>query len=245
MQDSFNRTNGSIDPPLSTTAAPTSPLDLETRRLALIGRITANIVHEMSNPMQAIRGGTTLAMEDINNSASVLEYLQLIQQGTDRTLVLIKLIHSLYAPEQSPLQSLDLEEFILNLKPIVNDDLNHKGLTLQVIRPAEPIYVQVLESFFELALLNLLLTFNRILASLKCKNYSVRLFHEGLSGCVEFSLPPKINFDPDGQNLFEIQFSQSYLQKMGGSLSLKTTNEQTLVRVVIPLTLSSRESNGE
>ena len=245
MQDFINRTNGSFDPPLSTTAAATSPLDLETRRLALIGRITANIVHELSNPMQAIRGGTTLAMEDLDNTASVLEYLQLIQQGADRTLVLIKLIHSLYAPEQSALQSMDLEEFIQDLKPIVNDDLNHKGLTLQVIRPTEPVFVQAMRSFFELALLNLVLTFNQILASIKCKNYSLKLSHEDLTGCMEFSLPPKIISDPDGQNLFEIQFSESYLQKMGGSLSIKNTNEQTLVKIVIPLALSNRESNGE
>jgi hypothetical protein len=245
MQDFINRTNKSIDPLLSAPAAPASPLDLETRRLALIGRITANIVHEMSNPMQAICGGTTLAMEEVDNPAAVLEYLRLIQQGSERTLALINLIHSLYAPGQSAPKTLDLEKFILSLKPIVKDDLNHKGLMLHIIHPEKTIFVWVIESSLQLALLNLLLTFNQNLTALQCKDYSAIFYQEESTACVEFSLPIKLNLDPDGQNRCDITFSEEYLQKIKGNLCIQTTDEHTLVRVNLPLALPNEETSGE
>jgi signal transduction histidine kinase len=69
---------------------------LRTARMAVVGRLTASFLHEINNPLQAIRGALTLAREDMNDSLVTEGYLLLALQETERVVSLIERLRGVY-----------------------------------------------------------------------------------------------------------------------------------------------------
>jgi signal transduction histidine kinase len=84
----------------------------ETERLVTIGRLTASIVHNISNPMQAMRGALTLAIEDADDPACVEEYVRLTQQELERIARLVTRMRQLYRPQTDQIDAVRLPEVL-------------------------------------------------------------------------------------------------------------------------------------
>ncbi len=82
--------------PLET--ADRSSLDqvLKHERMVTIGRLIPSIVHEINNPLQAIRGALTLAMDDLENKEELREYITISQQEIEHISGLLSQVRLIY-----------------------------------------------------------------------------------------------------------------------------------------------------
>ena len=242
MQDFSENSNDNKQAHLSGTEQPQSSPDREYQQLAIIGRLTANIVHELNNPMQTISGCTTLALEDIANTDELVQYLNLIQTASGRAMEIIALVRSLYAHANSAPKIADVHGLIQSLMPLLKDDLNHKGLVLNIVPPARSVCAAVVDPAVRLALLNLILDLNQYLTTAQAKFYPLGFFKTETAAVLEFILPVE---EPA---LLE-KMSGSYhtldlLTQTHGSLSVKVIAGQTSVQVILPGEIEEGKTYG-
>jgi len=131
-------------------------VDMMAERLVLVGRLVASIVHEISNPMQAIRGALVLAGEEIDDREAVQAYLNLCLQETDRVIQLTNLLRQIYRPDSSRPQRLDLNQVLNSTLRIAHDEMNRQGVEVQLIS-GEPVSIESTGNQIDLALLYLFL----------------------------------------------------------------------------------------
>ena len=217
---------------------------LQEHRLAIIGRLTSNIVHEINNPMQAIRGGAALALEEIDDPASVSEYLRLIQRESDRVLALTALLRSLYSSKENSVKVINIGILLDELLALVKDDLNQKGLQLKVNQAEKPLLVTAVENHVQLAVIELLLNINQILSGLGRKTYSLNLHTASSDAVIELVLDVPVSITLDGtndqgstaRNSIDSSLINKLFQYQDGKISLETKDQQSTIRLEYPLT---------
>lgn len=235
MQDPISNTIDPIKPSSSNTTPPTRPLQgHEIQRQALIGRLTSNIVHELNNPMQAIRGSASLALEDLSNTEDVKQYLQIIQQSSERALSLIKLVHSLYAPSRGTSTPIDLYHLMLILMPILKDDLNHKGLVMQIKPLEKPVFIWGVETALQQFMLTLFLLLDQKVFSSKNKSYAVSFEQTEGHGCLHVLLPVEFSAREEW-NREDFQYLVELLREMNGVFSTENGEENSSLTFAFPL----------
>jgi nitrogen-specific signal transduction histidine kinase len=85
---------------------------LQNERLVTIGRLTASIVHSISNPLQAMRGALTLALEDSHSPVDVEEYVRLTQSELARVANLVSRMRQLYRPSTDEISLIHLPDLL-------------------------------------------------------------------------------------------------------------------------------------
>ena len=83
-------------------------------KLAALGRLTANIAHEIRNPLSAISHANQLLQEDENFSAANTRILQIIEDNTQRINQIIKDVLELNRRDRSLQESIGLKQFIID-----------------------------------------------------------------------------------------------------------------------------------
>jgi nitrogen-specific signal transduction histidine kinase len=73
---------------------------MQLERLASIGRLTSHICHEIINPLQAIGGAMSLALEEADVSKTLKIYINLCQHEAQRVGVLVERMRQLYRPQK-------------------------------------------------------------------------------------------------------------------------------------------------
>jgi GAF domain-containing protein len=131
---------------------------IQTERLRTIGRLTASLAHEVNNPMQAIRGALTLALEDIDNPEELKEYLTLSLQETDRVVKLVSRMRQLYHPSSDQMDAIQVTNLLREVFEISKDELNGQRVK---ITPAFPLHSPIIYGIanqIHLAFLSILLS---------------------------------------------------------------------------------------
>lgn len=81
-------------------------------KLAALGRLTANIAHEIRNPLSAISHANQLLQEEQNLSAANTRILQIIADNTQRINQIIKDVLELNRRDRTQQEKIDLQTFI-------------------------------------------------------------------------------------------------------------------------------------
>lgn len=81
-------------------------------KLAALGRLTANIAHEIRNPLSAISHANQLLQEEENNSASNIRMLQIIADNIQRIEQIIKDVLELNRRDRTHQEQINLQQFI-------------------------------------------------------------------------------------------------------------------------------------
>jgi len=132
-------------------------MDLENVRMVLVGRLVASIVHEINNPMQAIRGALALTLEEVEDVEAVQAYTELCLHETDRVIHLTRLLRQIYRPEQERFELIDLNQVVADVLALARDELNRQRVEVIPGYTPRPIYLNGITSQLELALLHLFL----------------------------------------------------------------------------------------
>lgn len=83
-------------------------------KLAALGRLTANIAHEIRNPLSAISHANQLLQEDENFAAANARILQIIEDNTQRINQIIKDVLELNRRDRTLQETIGLNQFIVD-----------------------------------------------------------------------------------------------------------------------------------
>ncbi len=81
-------------------------------KLASLGRLTANIAHEIRNPLSAINHATELLLEDTGRTAAQVRMLQIIHDNTKRLDRMVQDVLKLNRRDQALRETFDLVEYL-------------------------------------------------------------------------------------------------------------------------------------
>ena len=81
-------------------------------KLAALGRLTANIAHEIRNPLSAISHANQLLQEDDNNSKSTVRLLEIVADNIGRIDQIIKDVLELNRRDRTQQEKFELSEFL-------------------------------------------------------------------------------------------------------------------------------------
>lgn len=133
---------------------------LQSERLAVIGKMSAKVAHEIRNPLSSISLNAEMLEDEIKkydaqgtDEAHVL--LKSIIQEIDRVTALTdEYLQFSRMPESRPVRG-DLEELVQEISEFVAEELKHKKIAFEFVPAASPVEVRYDRTQFRRVLLNL------------------------------------------------------------------------------------------
>jgi len=199
-------------------------------------------VHEINNPMQAIKGGAMLALEEADVPQGVANYLNIIQSESDRILELTAFLRNLYVEKESGLKLINLEALVDRSLRIMKDDMNRKGLQLDFIRPPITALIMAGENDLQLAFLDLWLNINVTLHQLGRRAYSLSIIVSQTTTTLKFTFDAivRIHHRSDDEkvstapNNIDVTFAEDVIIPQDGKIFLETTAEKSDLFITFP-----------
>lgn len=129
---------------------------VQAEKLAVAGRLTASIAHEINNPLQGVRNCFHLATRDDIPTEMRQKYLDMTQQELERLMTTVQRMLDFYRPsaEFQPVQVLDLLEHVLNL---LDQQLRERNIRVTTSWPAILPSVRAISNQIEQVFINLIL----------------------------------------------------------------------------------------
>jgi signal transduction histidine kinase len=160
-----------------------------SRRLAAIGRLTANVGHEVKNPINAmvvhlelLRG--KLAAGPIERD-SAQKHVEILSDEMHRLDRVVQTLADFSRPMELDLRENDLSRVIDHTLDLVRAELKEHGVTVETEAPPQPVPVRVDDELMRQAFLNLLLNAMQAMPSGGTVRVSVR--REQRSAVVEIA----------------------------------------------------------
>lgn len=188
-------------------------------RMRELGLLSAQIAHEIRNPLGGIRGFASLLLRDLENEAHLKEMALAIIDGTKALEKLVASILHYAKPIELQIQSKDLGALIRQTAQLVKVDPAFPSLVkIELHIPNDPVLVPVDPDAFKSALLNLM--FNAIQAMPDGGHLTISLFK--LEGCCQIAVTDTgIGMDADTINHLFFPFFTT--KKKGNGLGLVET----------------------
>lgn len=218
---------------------------LQNERLQTIGRLTASVAHEINNPMQAIRGALSLALEDLNDPAELEEYIRLSQQEVDRVIKLVNRMRQLYRPTINQVESVQILGLLRDVLEITRDEMVRQNVKLSTQFPENSPVCNAIASHLHLAFLTILLNLTDASGEKDGGNLLVKVSDWQNSIRVDFAINPPINTQINLED--KIIFPESIEDQVGmisgfapvvdaiaasgGKINLVQEESQTILRV--------------
>ncbi|XYK82386.1 MAG: sensor histidine kinase [Labrenzia sp.] len=127
-------------------------------RLAAVGEMSAAVVHELSQPLAALRmfvAGTRKFLEK-GDTHTAAENLQEIESLQMRMASLTQELKRFARPGESRIETVDLRDSILAAEKIVRPRFEETGVALKIDMPDQPLIVETAPLRIEQILVNLL-----------------------------------------------------------------------------------------
>lgn len=160
---------------------------IQTERLRTIGRLTASLAHEVNNPMQAIRGALTLALEDIHNPEELKEYLTLSLQETERVVKLVNRMRQLYHPSSDQFDAIQVTNLLREVFEISKDELNGQRVKVTLALPLHSPIIYGIANQIHLAFLSIFLSLTEAMGAVGGGVLAVSVHDLRTSVTVEFA----------------------------------------------------------
>ncbi|MCX7103646.1 MAG: ATP-binding protein, partial [Methylobacter sp.] len=129
---------------------------VQAEKLAVAGRLTASIAHEINNPLQGVRNCFHLATREDLPSEMRKKYLDMTQQELERLMTTVQRMLDFYRPsaEFNPVQVLDLLEHVLSL---LDQQLRDRKIRVTTSWPARLPSIKAISNQIEQVFINLIL----------------------------------------------------------------------------------------
>jgi len=207
----------------------------EIERMAIIGRLTSGLVHEVNNALQTMRGSLTLAVESLPDAPDVRPYLQMCMDETERIINLTARMRALYRPSSD-------HPGRVNPRQLVEDALLlvHKELTRSRIRPVT-VSLQnppdILVPAHELTMAILGVIFAMIDALAPSQGCDLRIHIDQADGqvAIDFSADlPAGNRDGQPDAYLDLRLSEAILHSLSGAVNYHLQTDQLQVGIRLP-----------
>jgi len=129
---------------------------VQAEKLAVAGRLTASLAHEINNPLQGVRNCFHLATRGDVPAEMRQKYLDMTQQELERLMTTVERMLDFYRPsaEFKPVQVLDLLEHVLNL---LAQQLRERNIRVTTSWPARLPSIKAISNQIEQVFINLVL----------------------------------------------------------------------------------------
>ena len=129
---------------------------VQAEKLAVAGRLTASIAHEINNPLQGVRNCFHLATREDIPAEMRQKYMDMTQQELERLMTTVQRMLDFYRPsaEFKPVQVLDLLEHVLNL---LGQQLRERNIRVTTSWPARLPSIRAISNQIEQVFINLIL----------------------------------------------------------------------------------------
>jgi signal transduction histidine kinase len=121
---------------------------LKQERLITIGRLISSVVHEINNPLQAIRGALALALDDIENPRELREYITISQQEIAHITGLLNQVRLVYRSENDQPELFPLSVIFRDAMDLTREETMRQKVRIQNLLPSnsplvEGVYQQI------------------------------------------------------------------------------------------------------
>jgi two-component system NtrC family sensor kinase len=130
---------------------------VKAEKMAIAGRLTASIAHEINNPLQAVRNCLHLAGREELAPESRQDYLERAQVELERLMHTVQQMLEYYRPVALDRQALDLNELIRRVLSLLEKQLEDHHIQLETGLKAELPPVWAVADQIQQVLLNLIL----------------------------------------------------------------------------------------
>jgi signal transduction histidine kinase/FixJ family two-component response regulator len=104
---------------------------LQTEKMAVIGRLTASIAHEVNNPLQAVRNCLHLITRDDLVLEKRSEYLTLAQDELQRLMDTVQQMLDFYRPSPSQREPVDINALIQTVLSLLSKQLQQNEIKVE------------------------------------------------------------------------------------------------------------------
>lgn len=205
--------------------------------LVTIGRITSIIVHEINNPLQAIQGGASLAVEEINDVEAVKTYLELIRRESDRVMQMTKILRSTYQTGEMEAEDFDLALLLEDVLSFIRDDFKQKNIGFSSTIPANLPLVHAKKPQIFLDLLTLFIDLDELASLQHDKNLSLSISSKPgwvvLKFQVGYPVSPKTN-EVNRRKYIDKSLVEQNIRANGGKVMATANADHLCIIIELP-----------
>lgn len=218
-------------------------------RLALVGRLTAALAHEINNPLQAIANTLYLLQHRPLNDEKRQRYLEMAQQETEHVIASVRRILDLYRSSGQEKRPVALHRVLDQALQQADDILRERAIDLRREFAPDDLRVPGFASHLRYACYNLIL--NAVYAMPRGGRLTIRTYrqvddtaHLAVTEFADtgvFVEESDLNrlFDPDGPvrgeaNGIELPLSYSIVEQHNGTLTAHRNGDEMVFRMLLP-----------
>lgn len=220
-----------------------------TERLALVGRLTAALAHEINNPLQAIANTLYLLQHRPLDDEKRQRYLAMAQQETEHVIAGVRRMLDLYRSSGQEKRPVALHRVIDQALHQTHDILNDRAINLCREWTSDDLRVLGFTGHLRYACYNLIL--NAIYAMPKGGRLTIRTYRQ-VEGATHLAVAEFADtgvpiddadlhrlFEPDGPvrgeaNGIELPLSYSVIEQHNGTLTVHRHGNEMVFRVSLP-----------
>jgi GAF domain-containing protein len=221
---------------------------LQAERLGTVGRLTASLSHEINNPMQAIHGALTLALEELADPEALALYIQTAMQESERVVQLLNRMRQIYRPQTEAPELLNPRQLLQEVIPIARKELARKQVILRADLAADPPLILAVANQLYLVFLSYILNLGDAIAAAGGGDLYLRLSQLPEAIQIEFltDLPAPALLDQvniltsaghqaEAETRFSSYLSYDIVMALGGSLDFQQQDRQSVLRLKLPV----------
>ena len=217
---------------------------VRTERLTAMGKISAELAHEIKNPLQSIQSNLELVLDFTLDPNEYQQHLRLCYNELERLVDLTNRLLNLANPTRSVPQSVSISELIQRILVLVEKSSREAGVNINLLIPDDFPLMQVEPDQMTQVLLNLCI--NAIEAM--PRGGQLCICAEAGEDSIRIQVINDGNITPPNrlENIFEpfyttksggtglgLPISYNIIQKMGGSLSADNLHDPDRVKFTI------------
>ncbi len=132
---------------------------LQQERLVTIGRVISSFVHEINNPLQAIRGALSLALDELENPQELREYITISQQEIEHISAILNQVRLIYRSQNDVPELFPLVVPFRDAIELTREEAMRQKVRIQNLVPAQSPLVEAIYNHLYIVILHTILAF--------------------------------------------------------------------------------------
>jgi len=230
--------------------APPEPVDqptleqiLKQERLITLGRLIASFIHEINNPLQAIRGALALALDDIENPRELREYITISQQEIEHITALLGQVRLIYRSQNDQPEMFPLSVLFRDALGLTREEMMRQKVKIHNLLPSESPLVEGFYNHIYIVILRTILAFTDLIGETGGGELEVTAEETPSQVKIYFmtkapiSIPqPGLGSPPESKMLikFDLSSSAELVKANKGVMKFQSCGDPVILRIDLP-----------